>query len=177
MKKYIVLDVESLDLYGRPFLACFLACNGTEIEQQFIFRTDDFEGSEVSDFVAKNVLPNNKQFEVNCVSYEDFLDKCYNVWMHLKTDYPRIVAHCAYPVETHFMRELITFQIEKGNENASIFDGPYPGFFDLHQELQRQGYEGDSVEKFLGDSSKHSNHNVLNDCIDEMNTYCRLFLN
>lgn len=168
--KYMVVDVESNGLYGQPFIVCFYLNNKSvkkERDKITSFRCE-IEGT-VDPWIANNIIPVNQDIPVDCKSYSELLQKCYDFWIKHKESYPKVVSHMAYPVETNFFREMIT-----KNSSEIFYDEIYPGFYDLWMLLKLYGETGDSVTSFLKKHNAMKNymvHNCVDDCIAEAKAY------
>lgn len=125
MKYVLVIDVESIGLYGEPFAVAGTVIDAEEgrfMEDSFRFACDPDNAQGWMDdraWVAANIPP----IQINSPSSWHVERSFWFTWLELQKRYPGIVmaAECGWPVEASFLLRCIGRQEETRKDAA-----PYP---------------------------------------------------
>lgn len=121
-KHYLVIDVESMGLYGEGFSVAGVVINekGLELEDfHFSCPTIYLDASEED---TNWVNDNTPLFETTHRSPKGIRTAFWDKWMTIKDYYPNTTmwADCSFPVETNFLSSCV-----KDNPERK-WEGPYP---------------------------------------------------
>lgn len=121
----VVMDVESIGLYGEAFAVAAAVVASGRIIQEFGFacNPDKAKGREADrQWVRENVVIDDVSC-MACMNPFEVRTRFWQAWMELKKRHPGVIlaAECSYPVEAAFLTACIHDDLE-----ARCWEGPYP---------------------------------------------------
>jgi len=156
---YFVLDVESIGLYGLGFAVGWVVVDetGATLEEGYLacpHREAVHSASDPSDleWVETHVCPHLP--DSNCEDLPELYDSFWVAWLAWKQEGAVLVADCAYPVETNFLRSCVL------NDMSRKWEGPYP-VVDVSSVLLAKGFN--PTKEFDRKENELPQHNPLCD--------------
>lgn len=158
LKRILVIDVESVGLYGESFAVAGGVCdtNTGLLEREFLFSCKPWKArGTASDhaWVTRNIPGLNPTHNTTKEVRQAFWD----MWVRLKKEYPdiRMAGECNYPVETNFLKACVDDNPEKHREHA-----PCP-LLDVASIMESAGM--DSMRTYSRTDSETPVHHPLHD--------------
>lgn len=155
---YLVIDVESIGLYGEAFAVAGVIMSCNKIIEEFLFACNpEVAKGTISnrEWITKNVQLSYSDF--NCSSTIQLRYLFWNKFIELKNKYPELIicGECIYPVEANFFAQCI-----KDDEQNREWEGPYP-LHDISSMIFMTGV--DPLQKVERIENELPEHNPLAD--------------
>jgi hypothetical protein len=140
LDRFISIDAETNGLAGRAFAVAMTLSDHTGELDHVVYRCPI--GEDVDNWVAKNVLPQIEDVEVNCNDYDGMLHNLREARFPWAEDGTTTIGHVIWPVEARLLLDMYP--------GENIWSGPYP-LVDVASVLLARGHNPLSVDDYLAE--------------------------